>query len=569
MENTAFLEELKALTSNEDILAVSREVAELSAHFEDYMIEAERQLQVAQLEAREKGEEEPENPDLIELKQAFQSELREYRDKKRAMLDAKNAEEETNLIKKKELINRLRHIIQHEENIGAAFGALKEIQEKWKEIGDIPRQKRDEVQSDYSKLIEDFFYNINIYKQLKEHDLHRNTQLKQVVVEKLKALDAIESIKEVEHELKALQHEWEDIGPVTNEDWEALKESYWTAVRQCYTRINGFYEERRSVLHDNLVKKQELLQKTTELVNGLPEHMDQKTWDHKTNDILQLQEDWKKIGFGPKKENEEVWKEFRAQCDIFFAKKKEFYGELQHEFDAVAEEKKKLIDQARELKDSTDWKETAHQFVNLQKQWKRLGNAGQRYEQKLWRQFRGLCDEFFDSRQKHFEEMDAAFEDNLTKKKELVAKVEAYQIPDDKKQALADLKAFSEEFTAIGKVPMKEKDVVYNAYKKALDTHYASLKLEGDEKNKIMFQARIDTLAGSPDSARLFAREKSDLRKRIDQLRSDIIQFENNLGFFANSKGADALKKDVEKKVEKAREEIEAIKLKIKMIPNE
>lgn len=569
MENTAFLDELKALTASEDLLAVSREVNELSAHFEDYMIEQERLLQVAQLEAQERGEEVPENPTLFDLKQAFFEELKQYREKKKTVLDQKNAEEETNLIKKKALIQRLRDVIQNEENIGAAFGALKEIQESWKLIGDIPRQKRDEVQSDYSKLIEDFFYNINIYKQLKEHDLHRNTQMKRDVVTRLQELEKMESVKEVEHHLKALQNEWEDIGPVENEEWEALKESYWTAVRACYDRINHFYEERRSVLHENLTKKQELLQTITDFVAQLPNDLDQKGWEHKTAEVLQFQEDWKKIGFGPKKENEEIWKAFRGQCDVFFGRKKEFYGELQHEFDAVAEAKKKLIDKAMQLKDSTNWKETANQLVQLQKQWKQLGNAGQRYEQKLWKQFRGACDTFFNNRQKHFEQEDAEFEGNLAKKKELVAKIEAYQLPGDKKQALEDLKTFAQEFAEIGKVPMKEKDVVYEAYKKALDTHYAALKLDGDEKHKIMFQAKIDTLSGSPDAARLFAREKADLRKRIDQLRSDIIQFENNLGFFANSKGADALKKDVEKKVEKAKEEIEAIKLKIKMIPNE
>lgn len=569
MESTAFLEELNALVSQEDLISAGREVNELSARFEDYVIEEERKLQIAQLDAEEKGEEIPENSELVKLKESFREVLKDFREKRKAVIDSKNAEEITNLSKKKALINKLRETIQNEENIGAAFGALKEIQENWKEIGDIPREKRDEIQTEYSRLIEDFFYNINIYKQLKDHDLKRNAQMKQEVISKLRELQEVSSIKEVEHHLKALQNDWEDIGPVSNEEWELMKDEYWKAVHACYSRINLHYEEQRAVLTKNLELKNELLVKLTAAVDEIPEQTDAKFWDEATVNILRFQEDWKKIGFGPRKENEEVWTAFRAQCDRFFAAKKEFFGEVQKEFDKIAEKKKELIDKASALKDSTDWKNTANQLVHLQKQWKTLGNSGQRHEQRLWKQFRGACDVFFDNRQKHFEAADAEFETNLTAKNEIISKINAYVIPDDKKQALADLKQFASDFNAVGKVPMKVKDTVYNEFKAALDKHYAELKLEGDERNKVMFQARLDTLAGSPDSSRLFAREKADLRKKIEQLQHEILQLENNLGFFANSKGADALKKEVEKKIERAKNEIVAMRQKIKLIPNE
>jgi len=569
MESTAFLEELKALTSQEDVISAGREVNELNARFEDYVIEEERKLQIAQLDAEEKGEEIPENLELLQLKEAFKEELRAFREKRKTLVDAKNAEESTNLAKKRTLINKLRETIQNEENIGAAFGALKEIQESWKEIGDIPREKRDEIQTEYSRLIEDFFYNINIYKQLKDHDLKRNTQMKQEVIEKLKTLSGLASVKEIEHQLKALQNDWEDIGPVSNDEWELLKDEYWKAVHACYTKINTHYEEQRAVLTKNLEAKQELLNTITAVVAAIPETTDLKFWEEITGKILHFQEGWKKIGFGPRKENEEIWLLFRAQCDRFFELKKEFFGDIQQEFDKIAEKKKELIAKANELKESTDWKNTANQLVQLQKRWKEIGNAGQRNEQRLWKQFRGACDVFFDNRQKHFEAADAEFETNLAAKNDIIGKINAYVIPEDKKQALNDLKQFASDFNAVGKVPMKQKDTVYNAFKTALDKHYAELKLEGDEKNKVMFQARLDTLAGSPDSGRLFAREKADLRKRIDQLNHDILQLENNLGFFAKSKGADALKKEVEKKIEKAKDEIVAIRQKIKLIPNE
>ena len=569
MENTAFLEELKTLTANDNLISISREVNELKAKFEDYVIEEERKLQIAQMDAQEKGEEIPENLELVALKEAFFAELKDFKERKKVVVDARNAEQAVNLSKKKAMIARLRTIIQNEENIGAAFGGLKEIQESWKEVGDIPRESRDEIQTEYSRLIEDFFYNINIYKQLKDHDLHRNTQMKLAVIEKLQGLEKIESVKEVEQQLKALQNDWEDIGPVANEEWEVMKDNYWKAVKLAYDRIRAYYDERRSVLQENLTKKNELLAEVTTFVAELPAELDQPTWEAKTAKILEFQDAWKKVGFGPKKENEDVWKLFRAQCDVFFSRKKEFYGGLQKELDVVANQKMKLIDKAIALKDSQDWKNTANQIVQLQKEWKALGNAGQRNEQKLWKQFRGACDEFFNARQKHFEDADAEFEGNLTAKRELIAKIEAYTVDSDKKQALTDLKQFSTEFSELGKVPMKVKDEVYNAYKSAIDKHYSALKLEGAEKNKIMFEARIETMAGSPDASRAFSREKQELRKQIDTIKSEINLLENNLGFFAKSKGADALRLEVEKKIAKANEEIEAIKLKIKMIPNE
>lgn len=569
MEGQAFLEELKALANAEDLLEVGRAINELKVKFEDYTIEQERLLQIAQMEAQEKGETAPENPELFQLKEAFHEAYKEYRANRKVVVDQKNEVEASNLAAKRSLIQKLKDVIQNEENIGAAFGSLKEIQEKWKTIGDIPRDKRDDIQAEYSKLNEDFFYNINIYKQLKDHDLHRNSQMKNAVILELEKLDSETSIKEVEHKLKALQHDWEDIGPVTNEEWEALKEKYWTVVRKNYDRINAYFEERRNTLQKNLELKQELLAKTTTLVNELPNDLDVKGWDQKTTDLLAIQEDWKKVGFGPKKENEEVWKAFRTQCDLFFAKKKEFFGEIQDEYNKIAEQKQVLINEAKELEGSTDWKNTANKLKQLQIRWKKLGHAGQRNEQKLWKEFRGACDAFFNNREAHFKQKDAEFEGNLTAKKALVAKIEAFKLPADSKEAITSLQQFATDFAAIGHVPMKEKDGIYNQYKKALDQHYAALKLEGTEKEKVMFKAKLDTLAGAPDASRLYSREKQDLRAKIDQLKGDIIQFENNLGFFANSKGADALKQDVMKKIDKAKSEIESIKAKIKMIPNE
>lgn len=568
MENNALIEELKNLAQNENALAVNREVNELKARFDDFILEEERKDQVAALEAQVKGEE-YEPKDFKPVKDAFYELYAIYRERRKEQVDAKNAIETANLKQKQSLINRLKEVIEKEENIGVAYNSYKEIHEAWKAIGDIAREKRDEIQHEYSRLLEDFFYNMKIYRELKEHDLKRNYQLKLDVITQLEALKQHESIREVEQTLKSLQNDWEEIGPVINEEWENLKAKYWENVRAIYDRINSFYDERRSSLLENLSKKKELLAETSEILAQSAANETVKMWDEATEKLLAIQEKWKTVGFGPRKENEEIWQEFRAMCDKFFADKKVFFSSIQEKFNKIAEGKQKLVDQAIALKYSTDWKTTADKLVQLQKQWKTAGHAGQKLEQKLWSEFRGACDSFFNSRQKHFEEQDKALETNLLAKQAIIQNIESYQLPADKKQALSDLREFTSAFNAAGKVPMKVKDTIYNSYKTAIDKHYNQLKLEGAEKEKVLFEARLETLAGSPDAARAFSREKAEIRQQIDTLKSDILQLENNLGFFARSKGADELRKEVEGKINASKNKIEALIRKLKMIPNE
>lgn len=566
MEKAAFLEQLKELTNSEEVLKMGREVQELKQKFEDFLIEEERLAQVAQLEA---GEAVTDNKEPDPIRDEFFEVFRVYQMKRKDAADLKKEVQNNNLKIKRGLIAQLLEIIQSEENIGAAFAAYKDIHEKWKATGDIPREKRDEVQSEYSKLLEQFFYNMKIYRELKEHDLHRNYQMKLDLIAKLEELHKGDSIKELEAQLKLLQNEWEEIGPVTNEQWEELKPKYWETVKQCYAKINAHYDAKREEMAENIAKKQAIIDGLQGFNSDLSSLTTTKDWDVKTKEILAQQEAWKQIGFGPKKENEEVWKAFRAICDEFFAAKQQFFDQIKGEYEVLAQKKQKLIDRANELKTSTDWKKTAEDLRRLQQDWKKIGHAGQRNEQKLWKAFRGACDHFFNARSAHFEAKDKENEVNLTTKLALIEKIKAYAVGDDKKQALADLKGFAQEFAAIGHVPMKQKDQVYADFKTALDGHYAALKLAGAEKDKILFEAKIETLKGNPNASKALQKEKNDIRKQIDGIKSEINLLENNLGFFGRSKGAEKMKAEYEGKINKHKERIEALKRQLKLIPNE
>jgi Domain of Unknown Function (DUF349) len=574
MENLSFIDQLKELTGTEDVLAAGKDVNELRTKFEDYVLEEERKVQVAELEAQEKEDKDSASTDarkteIAKEKDDFYEVYQAFKEKKKNLIDERNAKESTNLGTKQAIIKRLKEVVTSEENIGAAFGAFKEIQEQWKEVGDIPRNNRNEIQTEYSRLLEDFFYNIKIYKELKDHDFHRNQQLKSALIEELKKLNDIKSIKEVETKLKKLQNDWDEIGPVPNEEWESLKESYWTEVRSIYNKINRFYDDKRAQSLVFLQEKQALLEETRVIASEIEELDSVKGWDAKAKKIIEVQAKWKTIGFGPKKENEAIWKEFRAVCDTFFDAKKAFFSTVHEKYDGIAAKKKALIDRANSLKESTEWKDTADKLKRLQQDWKKLGHAGIKHEQKLWKEFRAVCDSFFNSRSDHFSAQDKEFEDNLKLKQELLKTIEAYKPAKEKKDAIADLKKFSADFNTIGRVPMKAKDAIFKAFKIAMDKLYSDLKMEGAEKDQILFEAKIETFKASPNASRLLSDMKFDLRKEIDKQTKEITQLENNLGFFANSKGADSLKKEVEKKVDKAKEKIADIKSKLKMIPNE
>lgn len=568
MERIDHLASLKLLAENPDVFAVARDVQELRQQFEYAFLELERKDQIARLDAAEKGLE-YEGEDLRSLKKAFNEEYTAFRDRLKVQTDLKNALENEHLQQKTALIERLRKTIQEEEKIGAAMNTFKEIQEAWKEIGDIPRNKREEVQKEYSRLLEQFFYNLKIYKQLKDHDLRRNMQLKEDIIKRLEELQSNTSVKETEQILKAVQNEWEDIGPVQNEEWERLKNAYWSAVRAIYDRIQKYYDDRRNILKENILKKQELIKETEILLQNLETLDGAKAWEQETKRLLEIQDRWRKIGFGTKKENEEVYKVFRDLCDNFFAARKSFFATVNEGFKELSDKKQKLIEKAESLQSSTDWKNTTEELIRLQKEWKKIGSAGPKLEKRLWNKFRAACDHFFNAKQQHFAGQEKELDENLLAKQELIKEIGTFKLSGDKNADLTSLKEFGKRFSGLGQVPLKDKEAVFKAYKEQMDLHYSAIKLDNEEKERILFEARIDTLAASADPAKAYAREKAEIRQQIDRLRSEMLQLENNLGFFARSKGADALRKEVEGKVNAAGKRIEALKRKLKLIPNE
>jgi hypothetical protein len=568
METNPFIQEITLLLQAEDLLNIGKEAQELKVKFDDFILEEERKEQVNQLNAAESGEPH-EAKDFTELKDAFYVQYNALQTKRNEQKTLKEALEKENLRHKKSLIEKLQEVIENEENIGAAYNAQKEIHETWKKIGDIPRDKRDEIQRDYSRMLEIFFHNMKIYQELKDHDFHRNTQLKLALINQLEILKNSANVKDMESALRTIQNEWEEIGPVQNDEWEKLKTKYWDAVRAVYEKINQFYNERRNIQLDNLEKKKELLTQVNQLNEKLAENLTAKHWETTTENLLKIQANWKTIGQAPKKENEEIWKTFRAACDVFFEAKKGFYKDIEAHQTEIADKKRKLIEEAKKIQQSTDWRSTSEKLIRLQKEWKNAGNAGQRFENKLWTEFRATCDVFFNARENNLKEQEAELITNLESKKQILELLTNFVASGEKLTDLNALKEFADSWKAIGSVPAEGRDELYQSYKKILDAHYEKLQIDPAEKELIIYKARFESLPAGTDRIQSIQREKTFIRKQIDQLNAEINQMENNLSFFAKSKGADALRKEVEGKIQQIHQRISVFKQKLKVIPNE
>jgi hypothetical protein len=554
-----------ALNNQQSVLDFTNEFNDLVNEFYHLQNEEERQFEIDRLDRLAAGEK-PENIErpVYPMLEEFKAVSNVFKEKRKVELTNVKERENANYKQKKVYIAALTDLIQNEENIGKAINRFKEIQDNWKEVGPVPREKRQALQNEFSQLVDTFRYNIGIFKEIKDHDLKRNLTLKKELIEKLKALLSLDKIKEIETQLNALQDEWNSLGGTSQEDWEKIKDEYWSTVNAVYEKIRKFYDGRREEQAKNVEEKKKLIEKAKEIdTEALTEH---KHWQKASEKILKLQEEWKKIGFGPRDENEAIWNEFRGVCNAFFAKKKGFYGERNDQFSDLKQKKEALIAEAHTIKDSTDWKGGTQKILNLQKRWKEIGSAGPKYENQLWKKFREPIDFFFNAKDAHFKSLDAAGYENLEKKKALIEKIKAYQLGTDVKQTIADLKAFSEEFAGIGNVPFAEKDAIYKTYKATLDDKYASLNINKEEKEKVMFQARIDSISASSDKERLFDHEAGQIRQKIDHLNREIIQYENNLSFFSNADDKNPLFKNVNDNLRRAKEEVETLKVRLKMV---
>ena len=473
-------------------------------------------------------------------------------------------EQRSNLEKKQAMLERLRHTIQEEENIGAAFVVFNEVREEWGTVGEVPGDRHKEVHDQYYRLQDEFFYNINIYKELKEHDLKVNQKKKEELIEKAKAMVTLESLKERQKKARVIQKQWLDVGPSPRENYKEMADVFFGMVRPVFDEVKEHYQQVKASFQGHAEKKTALIEQLRAIVaeQVAPSH---DAWQAVTAKVIALQQEWKTTGFAGKDQNEVLWSQFRELADVFFAKKQLFYDDQKESTKAFKEEKLALIEKAQELAKSTNWKETAPQMMDLQKAWKQVGACSPREEQKLWSRFRKTQDLFFKARKA---EMSGRLEEekkNLGDKKALIAEIKAFTLTENRKDDLAALKAFSVRWNAIGFIPRKSLDTIMNAYRSAMDVHYDALSAQKSERAMETYKQRIDHLVSS--DAQNIRREQRILREKMDRIKTRVTKTEENIERFTG-KGAETIRAQYEKSMEEDRNEMEDIRAKLTLLRN-
>jgi len=554
------LEKLTELLQNEDVRAINTGVNDAIRSFRSLL--SDEQLVAKPAEEEQTEEELAKILEDRKIDTKIEELIVDFKDRRKAFKKKKEEEEKANLIAKKAILTEFKDLVENEENIGAAFAKKKEIQQRWKELGNVPKDKFEDIQSQYSKLNDFFNYNINIYKEIQEHDLKRNYSLKNKIIFDLKALLEEKSIKKTQSALNQFLTDWDEIGPTFQEKWEELKNEFWGTVNELRTKIRSFYSAQAEKLEKNLEVKQELIERSKEFVTMEADSI--KGWNSATEKALALQGEWKKTGPVTKDKNKEVWEEFRLNFDAFFGKKNDYFKGLKKDNSKNQNRKKEIVAKAEEMKMSDDWKNTTLELKKLQGQWKEIGHTG-RGEQKLWEQFRSACDFYFNNKKEYFANRESIEAGNVEKKQAVIKEISEFKLPDNSNDAIQKLKEFSTQFLEIGNVPFKQKDIIYGEYKSALDKHYDSLKLDRKQKTRINYKNKLDGMVKKGNSNTI-TKERDYLKRKLTNLNNEIGQYENNMGFFGNSKGAEQMKADIQKKIDKSKLEIETIRQKLKLI---
>jgi hypothetical protein len=476
-------------------------------------------------------------------------------------------EQSKNLEIRKEIIAKINDLSQVSDNIGAAIKKLVELQAQWKETGAVSPHKYKEIQADYSKAIEEFNYKLSLSKQLQEHDLKRNYELKTELLQKLKGLKELDNSKEVERLIKVYRNDWEDVGPVPNDKWDELKGSFRAALEEVYSKLKNFYKSVEEEKEHNLKLKKEIIEKVKSIIEKAI-GANVQVWNQLTNDLVAIQAEWKEIGRANQKENDKVWAEFREACDEFFTKKKLFFNEHHEKTSEYKKQKQELIAKANELKVNTDWQKTGLALIKLQDAWKKIPQAGND-DHKLFTQFRAACNHFFDAKKKHFEALDASFETNLTAKDAILNKLNEFKLSEDHQANRAALKQFTDEWGSIGHVPMKDKKRINDVFYNKIDELYDQMNMSQNEKLMMQFNNKIERFVNGENPEIALKKEADYLKKQMDEINGRIKTYENNLGFFKSSKGDNPFMKEIEEKINSEKQKLTDFTQKRKLINEE
>ena len=526
---------------------LSREKAEAG---EDATVE-EPDAETVEEPAAEPQENVIESP-FAAIEAGFKSLYNTYKKERAEYNRQLDAEREDNLVKKQAIIEDLKNLVEEQGDMKDAFPKFREIQNRWRETGPVPQQNFRDVNDTYQLYVEKFYDLVQINRELRDLDFRKNLEAKTDFCEQAEALAGNEDIVGAFKELQKLHEQWKEYGPVAKE----FRDSIWERFRAATSVINKKYQAHFEGMKEqhaaNLEAKTAICEKV-EAIAG-QEITSTNQWNALSKEIEGLQAEWRKIGFATRKDNQKVYDRFRAACDKFFSRKREYYNEFKDSMNDNMAKKIAIIEQAEALKDSTDWKKTSDALIELQRQWKEIGAVPRKKSEQLWKRFRAACDAFFNERDKQGRP-ENDFYGNLKAKRALIEEIEAY-VPVDAEADAEAARGFAERWSAIGFVPFKEKETVGAAYKAAMQAKFPDFNRGG----------RRDGGRGPVREPRRNAplTEKDKLAQKYNQLQQDIQTYENNIGFFGLSKGAELLKAQMQERIDAAKEELRQLEAQIR-----
>ena len=534
----------------------------------DYLKTCFYKLHIAEREAKLKeyidGGGDPEQyqitPDPDE--EAFKAEMLLIKEKRQQLFKELEQEKQDNLQKKLDIIEKIKAMVTSPEEANKSYKEFKALQDEWRDIKNVPAERANELWRNYQLYVEQFYDLLKLNIEAREYDFKKNLEAKTHLCEAAEKLAEEDDVISAFHQLQKLHQEYRETGPVSKE----LREEIWNRFKAASTVVNKrfqqHYDNLRAKEEENLAKKTALCEKVEAIV--AEENKSSADWERRTKEIIELQTEWKTIGFAPQKMNVKIFERFRAACDDFFGRKAEFFKNLKEQFKVNADKKRALIEKAKALQDSTDWKSTSDKLINLQKEWKTIGMVPKKLGDQLWDEFLGTCNKFFEARNAAGAGTRSEERDNLEKKRDVIErlKVAAQEAGDGLQERVQKL---VEEYQSIGHVPYKEKDKLYEEYHAVLDKLYKDLNITVAKRRLSKFKDSLKQVAERGENA--LDNERARLMRQYEQLKSEVQTYENNLGFLnASSKKGNSLIDEMNRKVQKLKDEVQLVRDKIKAI---
>ncbi|MBO5848710.1 MAG: DUF349 domain-containing protein [Bacteroidales bacterium] len=500
--------------------------------------------------------------DPLEIR--FRAAFNIFRDNKNKFNESLEEQKLANLQLKNAILEELKQLINSEETLKKTYDEFRVLQDRWKEIGQVPAAEITNLWNNYHFLIEKFYDKVKINRELRDLDLKKNLEAKIELCEKTEELLLEKSVTKAFKLLQKYHDEWKEIGPVPQEK----KDEIWERFKNTTDKINQIRREHYSKIQDeqqaNLDAKVAICEKIEELLNDNISSIG--AWQKKSNEVNELFKVWKSIGPAQKKQNDEIWNRFKGSMDLFFNNKKEFFSKLKEQQIDNYNRKIQLCVEAEAIAESREWKKATDQIKKLQEEWKKIGPVPKRHSDKIWKRFRSACDTFFTNKSEHFSGIKGVEDENLRLKRELLERIKAYEITSNRSENMEAIKAFQREWMAIGYVPMKYKEATQDEYRKSIDALFEKMKITQNEISTAEYRNMVEGLKDDPESRDKVRRERNILTNKITKLREEIIVLENNIGFFSNSKQSELMRAEYEKKINRAKNDVKVLEAKLKIL---